>query len=159
MAPDIYVHAVLKRAILIELCLFQHLKHMSVKWDANEFSIQYCATLVWDWCDFLLHHSICATIPTEGNDNITWMPMVDGLLFFQAVLQVWQTFLHFQTHGLDKKWSYYPSFGNTIKLQVYIALLKFSLLPLWPGQKQWLCSSISSFQSKYILASQQGLFT
>lgn len=47
------------------------------------------------WCDFLLHHSICATIPTEGNDYLTWMPVINGVLFPQAILQACQIFLHY----------------------------------------------------------------
>jgi len=101
MAPDSYVHAVLNRAIRIELCLFQHLKHLSVKWDA----IQHSALSHTLWCDFLRHHSTCAATPTEGNDYIVWMPVVNGVLFPQAVLQACQTLLlRFQTHRLDKKW-------------------------------------------------------
>lgn len=154
MAPDSYVHAVVTRAIRIKLGLFQHLKHPSVKWDVNEFSILHCPTHC--GVTFSYTNSICATIHTEGNNHTTWMPVVNGVLFPQEVLQAWQAFLlHFKTYKLDKKWSYSPSSGNTIKLQEFIH--SPSQVPLWPGQKQRLCSSMASFQSKYTLASQQGL--
>lgn len=114
------------------------------------------------WCDFLLHHSICATIPTEGNDYLTCMPVINGVLFpIQAILQACQVIfilLYYFHRVKDKKLSYSACFGNATKSLVFLhspSQVQFASTLTWPEVND--CSRITSFQSKYIPATQQGL--
>lgn len=81
-----------------------------------------------------------------------------GPFSIQAILQACQVFLHYFHRVKDKMLSYSACFGNATKSLVFLhspSQVQFASTLTWPEVND--CSRITSFQSKYIPATQQGL--
>lgn len=152
LAPHSHMHPALE-SYQIGLCLFQHQKHLSVKWAANELSI-VPHIVVWlstapqhlcyhpCWGKWLLIMDVCGKWGPFSTSNLPSMSNLPPLFSYRQ----------------DKKQSYSPYFGSTTNPLVFVhspSQVQFTPTLTWPEVND--CSRITSFQSKYIPATQQGL--